>query len=222
VLAQGVRNGRETFANTLKYVFITTSANFGNMVSMAGASAFLPFLPLLPKQILLNNFLSDFPSMAIATDRVDHEQVRRPRRWDIRFIRRFMLTFGLVSSAFDFLTFGVLLWLLRAGEREFQTGWFIESLMTELGIVLVIRTRRAFFRSPPGRTLSALTLLMAGVTLLLPYSPLAEPFGLVPLPLLAMALLFAITAAYLFASEAAKRAFYRRAVRWQPVRRPRA
>ena len=148
VLARGVRLGRQTFANTLKYVFITTSANFGNMVSMAGASLFLPFLPLLPKQILLNNFLSDVPSMTIATDSVDREQVDRPRRWDIRFIRNFMLVFGLVSSVFDYLTFGALLYWLRATEREFQTGWFVESLMTELFIVLVIRTRRPFLPQP--------------------------------------------------------------------------
>ena len=155
VLAQGVRHGRQTFANTLKYVFITTSANFGNMVSMAGASLFLPFLPLLPKQILLNNFLSDLPSMTIATDSVDREQVDRPRRWDIRFIRNFMMVFGLVSSVFDYLTFGALLYWLRATEQEFQTGWFIESLMTELFIVLVIRTQRPFFRSRPGTLLLA-------------------------------------------------------------------
>jgi Mg2+-importing ATPase len=121
VLAQGVRLGRQTFANTLKYVFITTSTNFGNMVRMAGASLFLPFLPLLPKQILLNNFLSDVPSMTIATDSVDREQVDRPRRSDIRFIRNFMLVFGLVSSVFDYLTFGALLYWLRPSSR--LTRW---------------------------------------------------------------------------------------------------
>jgi Mg2+-importing ATPase len=208
VLARGVRNGRETFANTLKYVFITTSANFGNMVSMALASPFLPFLPLLPKQILLNNFLSDVPSMTIAADRVDAEMVERPRRWDIGFIRRFMVTFGLVSSVFDLLTFGALLWWLRAGERAFQTGWFVESLMTELFIVLVIRSRRPFFRSRPGALLLASTLLVAGTTLALPYTRLGAPFGLVPLPPGVLMLLLAITAAYLLASEAAKRQFY--------------
>ena len=210
VLAQGVRMGRQTFANTLKYVFITTSANFGNMVSMAGASLFLPFLPLLPKQILLNNFLSDVPSMTIATDSVDRELVDRPRRWDIRFIRNFMLVFGLVSSVFDYLTFGALFFWLRATEREFQTGWFVESLMTELFIVLVIRTQRPFFRSRPGRLLLATTLLVAGGTILLPYTPLGALFGFVPLPPGFVLLLLGITAAYLLASELVKGWFFRR------------
>ena len=210
VLARGVRMGRQTFANTLKYVFITTSANFGNMVSMAGASLFLPFLPLLPKQILLNNFLSDVPSMTIATDRVDREQVERPRRWDIRFIRNFMMVFGLVSSVFDFLTFGALLYLLRATERQFQTGWFLESLMTELFIVLVIRTRGPFFRSRPGTLLLASTLLVAGTTIFLPYTPLGPLFGFVPLPAGFVLLLLAITGAYLLASELVKGWFFRR------------
>ena len=210
VLAQGVRLGRQTFANTLKYVFITTSANFGNMVSMAGASLFLPFLPLLPKQILLNNFLSDVPSMTIATDNVDREQVDRPRRWNIRFIRNFMLMFGLVSSVFDYLTFGALLYGLRATEREFQTGWFVESLMTELFIVLVIRTQRPFFRSRPGRLVLTATLLVAGTTIFLPYTPLAALFGFVPLPPLFVLLLLAITGGYLVASELVKGWFFRR------------
>ena len=210
VLAQGVRLGRQTFANTLKYVFITTSANFGNMVSMAGASLFLPFLPLLPKQILLNNFLSDVPSMTIATDTVDSDQLERPRRWDIRFIRNFMLVFGLVSSLFDYLTFGALLYWLRATEQEFQTGWFVESLMTELFIVLVIRTHRPFFRSRPGRLLLATTLIVAGATISLPYTPLGTLFGFVPLPPLFVLLLLGITAGYLVASELVKGWFFRR------------
>ena len=210
VLAQGVRLGRQTFANTLKYVFITTSANFGNMVSMAGASLFLPFLPLLPKQILLNNFLSDVPSMTIATDSVDRELVDRPRRWDIRFIRNFMLVFGLVSSVFDYLTFGALFYWLRATEREFQTGWFVESLMTELFIVLVIRTRGRFYRSRPGTLLLAATLFVAGTTIFLPYTPLGALFGFVPLPVGFVLLLLGITGAYLAASELVKGWFFRR------------
>jgi Mg2+-importing ATPase len=210
VLAQGVRLGRQTFANTLKYVFITTSANFGNMVSMAGASLFLPFLPLLPKQILLNNFLSDVPSMTIATDSVDREQVDRPRRWDIRFVRNFMLVFGLVSSVFDYLTFGILFYWLRATEREFQTGWFLESLMTELFIVLVIRTRRPFFRSRPGTLLIAATLGVAGTTLFLPYTPIGAVFGLAPLPPGVVLTLAGVTGGYLVASELAKGWFFRR------------
>jgi Mg2+-importing ATPase len=191
-------------------VFITTSANFGNMVSMAGASLFLPFLPLLPKQILLNNFLSDVPSMTIATDSVDDEQVNHPRRWDIRFIRNFMLVFGLVSSVFDYLTFGLLLYWLKATEQEFQTGWFIESLMTELFIVLVIRTQRPFLRSRPGTLLLTATLVVAAATVFLPYTPFGALFGFVPLPPLFLASLLAITVGYLVASELVKRWFFRR------------
>ena len=148
--------------------------------------------------------------MTIATDSVDAELVDRPRRWDIRFIRKFMMTFGLVSSVFDYLTFGALLWYLHATEAQFQTGWFIESLMTELFIVLVIRTRRPFFRSRPGTILLVTTLLVAGTTIFLPYTRPGTLFGLVPLPAGFVALLLGITAAYLVASEAAKHIFYRR------------
>jgi Mg2+-importing ATPase len=211
VLGEGVREGRRTFANTLKYVYMTTSANFGNMFSMAGAALFLPFLPLLPKQILLNNFLTDFPAMAIATDRVDRELVERPRRWDIRFIRDFMIAFGAVSSVFDFLTFGTLILVLRATPEQFRTGWFIESVMTELLIVPVIRTWKPFYRSLPSRALLVATVVVFGVTLALPYySPLSSLLGLAPLPLSYLALLGAITALYLCASEMTKKFFYRR------------
>lgn len=208
VLALGVRNGRITFANTLKYIYITTSSNFGNMFSMAGASLFLPFLPLLPKQILLNNFLSDLPALAIVTDAVDPEQVSRPRRWDQRFIRRFMIAFGLVSSVFDYLTFGVLILVLRAGEAQFRTGWFLESLMTELFIVTVIRTHRPLYKSRPGRLLAVATLLVAGGTLILPYTWLGGIFGLVPLPWIFMLTLASITLLYLMASECLKQVMF--------------
>jgi Mg2+-importing ATPase len=210
VLARGVRNGRITFANTLKYIYITTSANFGNMFSMAGASFFMPFLPLLPKQILLNNFLSDLPALTIATDSVDPEQVSLPRRLDHRFIRRFMIAFGLVSSVFDYLTFGALLIVFRATESQFQTGWFIESLMTELFIVMVIRTHRPFFRSKPGRILAIATLLVAATTITLPYTALGKIFGLVPLPWYIMLTLIGITTLYLLASELVKRFMFAR------------
>ena len=210
VLARGVSNGRITFANTLKYIFITTSANFGNMFSMAGASLFLPFLPLLPKQILLNNFLSDLPALAIATDAVDPGQVQRPRRWDHRFIRRFMIAFGLVSSVFDYVTFGVLLLVLRVSEAQFQTGWFLESLMTELFIIMVIRTQRSIFHSKPGRLLTTLTLVVAGAASFLPYTELGAVFGLVPLPWEVMLTLLGITALYLFTSEVIKRVMFAR------------
>jgi Mg2+-importing ATPase len=208
VLTQGVREGRTTFANTLKYVFMATSANFGNMFSMAGASLFLPFLPLLPKQILLTNLLTDIPEMTIATDSVDPELIDRPRRWDIAFIRKFMLTFGLVSSVFDYLTFGALLWILHASPEQFRTGWFVESVISASAIVLVIRTRRPFFSSLPGRYLLLATLTVAGATLLLPYSPVAAPLGLTPMPLSFLLLLAAILAGYVLTAELVKRRFY--------------
>ncbi|MDO9116589.1 MAG: magnesium-translocating P-type ATPase [Nitrospira sp.] len=208
VLIPGVREGRTTFANTLKYVFMATSANFGNMFSMAGASLFLPFLPLLPKQILLTNLLTDIPEMTIATDSVDPELIDRPRRWDIAFIRKFMLTFGLVSSVFDYLTFGALLWILGASPEQFRTGWFIESVISASAIVLVIRTRRPFFSSTPGRALALATLAVAATTLLLPILPIAAPLGLTPMPLSFLFLLAAILAGYILTTELAKKYFY--------------
>lgn len=208
VLAAGVQIGRTTFANTLKYLFITTSANFGNMLSMASASIFLPFLPLLPKQILLNNFLSDIPALAISTDAVDHEQITSPRRWDHAMIQRFMIVFGLVSSAFDFLTFGLLLWLMKASEAEFQTSWFVESLLTELFIILVMRTKRPFFQSCPSRALLTSIVIVFVMGIALPSLPFASMFGFVPLPWTYALLLIGITTAYLAASELAKRFFF--------------
>lgn len=209
VLRQGIEDGRRTFANSLKYVFTTTSANFGNMLSMAGASFFLPFLPLLATQVLLNNFLSDFPALGVAGDNVDPELVERPRRWDVGFIRRFMLSFGLVSSAFDFLTFGALLFVFHASPAAFRTGWFVESLLTELAIALVVRTRRPLFRSRPGTLLWVSSLLVAILAVALPYLPVGRLFEFVPLPLPLMATLIAITATYVVASELTKRVFYR-------------
>jgi P-type Mg2+ transporter len=208
VLHAGIEEGRRTFANTLKYIFTTTSANFGNMLSMAGASLFLPFLPLLAKQILLNNFLSDIPGMTIASDNVDLDLVQTPQRWDIKFIRNFMIVFGLVSSVFDYLTFGVLLFLFHTLPAEFRTGWFIESLLTELVIALVVRTRKPFYRSRPGRLLWLSTLLVAGLTLLVPYLPFAGLFGLVPLPAGLFFTLLLITVLYVTGAEIAKRYFY--------------
>jgi Mg2+-importing ATPase len=210
VLGDGVRAGRRAFANTLKYVFITTSANFGNMFSMAGASLLTAFLPLLPKQILLINVLSDLPAMAIAGDRLEPELVARPRRWDNAHIRRFMLGFGLVSSVFDYLTFGTLI-LLRVPPANFRTAWFAESVLSELMILLVIRTRRAFWRSRPGATLLGLSLAVAATVLALPYTPLAEPLGFAALsPTLAL-LVLGIVALYALTAEASKRTLLRRA-----------
>lgn len=208
VLAAGVREGRKTFANTLKYVYMTTSANFGNMFSMAGAALFLPFLPLLPKQILLNNFLTDFPAMAISTDAVDKELVEKPRRWDIGFIRNFMMLFGVVSSIFDFLTFAALVFVLKAGPEEFRTGWFVESVMTEVLIIVVMRTWKPFYKSLPSKPLTLIMILVLLITLALPYSPLNGMLSLKPLPLSSLLLLGAITILYAVVSEFAKRIFH--------------
>lgn len=209
VLVQGVQEGRTTFANTLKYVFMATSANFGNMFSMAGASLFLSFLPMLPKQILLTNLLTDCPEMTIATDAVDLEMVQKPRRWDIGFIRRFMIVFGVVSSVFDYLTFGALLWILHASVEQFQTGWFQESVISAAIIVLVIRSRRPFFQSRPGKYLLAATLLVVGLTMVLPWTPLAPLFGFRPLSLQFLGMIGLIMVLYITAAELAKKVFYR-------------
>ena len=210
VLLEGVKQGRITFANTLKYVFMATSANFGNMFSMAGVSLFLSFLPLLPKQILLANLLTDFPETAIATDNVDASAVAQPRRWDLRFIRNFMLTFGLVSSLFDYLTFGVLLLILHASPEQFRAGWFVESVISASLIVLVIRTSGPFYKSRPGTTLLVATLAVDALTLALPYSPLARFLGFSPLPPLFLVLLGGILALYMLTAEVTKHFFYRR------------
>ena len=209
ILIEGVQEGRRTFANTMKYVFMATSANFGNMFSMAGASLFLSFLPLLPKQILLTNLLADVPEMTIAGDRVDEELIDRPRRWNITFIKKFMLTFGLVSSIFDYITFAVLLFVFQAGVEEFRTGWFVESVISASIIVLVVRTRRPFTQSRPSRDLLVATLAVVGLTLLLPYTPLGGPLGFVPLPPLFLAALLCIVVGYVIAAEVAKKIFCR-------------
>jgi Mg2+-importing ATPase len=193
----------------LKYVFMATSANFGNMFSMAGASLLLPFLPLLPKQILLTNLLTDLPEMTIATDRVDADWIDRPHRWSIPFIQRFMITFGLVSSFYDYLTFAVLRWVLHADAAQFRTGWFMESVVSAAAIVLVIRTRGPVFRSRPSRWLVAATLAVIGLTLLLPWTPLGQLFGFVTLPPAFPFLLALILCAYVASAELAKGWFYR-------------
>lgn len=209
VIAEGVQEGRLTFANTLKYVFMATSANFGNMFSMAGVSLFLPFLPLLPKQILLTNLMTDFPEMAIATDRVDSEIVEKPRRWDIKFIRSFMLTFGLLSSIFDYLTFGALLFVLNASTDQFRTGWFIESIISASGAVLIIRTRKPFFKSLPGNYLLIATFAVIFVTFLIPFTPLNKLLGFSPLPISFLFLISFIVMLYIITAEITKKIFYK-------------
>ena len=208
VLVEGVKEGRITFANTLKYVFMATSANFGNMFSMAGISLVLPFLPLLPSQILITNLLTDFPEMTIATDRVDKELVNKPRRMNIKFIRNFMLVFGLLSSVFDYLTFAALLLLLHANPAQFRTGWFMESVISASMIVLVIRTRQSILKSKPGKYLLMATIAIVCVTLLLPYTPIAGLLGFQPLPIEFLLVLAAIVGLYIFSAETVKRVFY--------------
>ena len=209
VLVDGVREGRTTFANTLKYVLMATSANFGNMFSMAGASLLLPFLPLLPKQILLTNMLTDMPETTIASDSVDAEMLTRPRRWDIGCIRSFMLIFGVLSSVFDYLTFGALLYVLKANTNQFRTGWFVESVLSASLIVLVVRSRRPFFRSRPSKRLLWATLGVVAITLVMPFLPFAPLLGLTPLPPLFLGLVAVIVAMYILSGELVKRIFYR-------------
>ena len=209
VLRRGVEDGRRTFANTLKYICITTSANFGNMVSMALVTPLLPFLPLAAKQILLNNFLSDLPSIAISTDNVDPQQIEHPQRWDLKQIQRFMIVFGLVSTAFDLLTFWVLLKLFHATEAQFQTTWFVVSLLTELAVVLVLRTRMACWRSPPSGILLWTTVAVGLLTLMLPYSGAATAlFGFVTLPGTMLITTILIAAGYVTATELFKSHFH--------------
>ncbi len=208
VLCVGVEEGRRTFANTLKYIGITTSANFGNMVSMALAAPLLPFLPLAAKQILLNNFLSDLPSMAIASDRVDADRLASAQHWDVRDLRRYMLVFGLTSTVFDLLTFGLLLTVFNATERQFQTAWFVVSLLTELVVVLILRTQLPAWKSRPGTLLWTTTALVAGAAVALPFiHPLAALFGLVELAPGLLGSLLLVVLAYAAATEFAKRRF---------------
>ena len=223
VLRQGVEDGRRTFANTLKYISISISSNFGNMISMALATPLLPFLPMLPKQILLNNLLADFPALAISTDRVDPEQLKRPQGWDIHYVGRFMLVFGIAGSAFDFLTFGVLLLIFHAGDQLFHTGWFVVNLISQLVVLLVLRTKRMAWRSRSSPLLLAIMATVVAVTLLLPYSgPIAAVFGLQPLTARELAASLAIVVTYVATTELIKHWFYRRFARSRRGRAPTA
>ncbi|MEE3066813.1 MAG: magnesium-translocating P-type ATPase [Actinomycetota bacterium] len=209
VLAEGVAEGRRIFANTIKYVLMGTSSNFGNMFSAAAASAVLSFLPMLPSQILLNNLLYDSSQLAIPTDRVDDEQLQAPAHWNIAFIRRFMLSFGPISSLFDFLTFGLMLGVLHAGPIEFRTGWFVESLATQTLIIFAIRTKRVpFLRSRPGALLTAATLSIVALGVILTVSPLAANLGFRPLPWQFFAALVGLTLCYMVLVEITKTWFY--------------
>ncbi len=208
VLHKGIIEGRKAFGNVTKYLLMGTSSNFGNMFSMAGASLFLPFLPMLPTQILLNNFLYDLAQVTIPTDNVDDEYIRGPQRWDIRLIRNFMIFIGPISSIYDFLTFYVLLHYFKATQPLFHTGWFVESLATQTLVLFVIRTMRAPWKSRPSASLTVTTLGIVAVGLILPYSPLAAPLGFTPLPGSYFAFLAAATATYLFLVEIAKRKLF--------------
>ena len=210
VLKNGILLGRTTFANTIKYINVTTSANFGNMVSMAGVSLLIPFLPLLPFQVLLTNFLTDFPAMMIAGDSVDEIMIQSPHRWNIRTLRRFMIVFGVISSVFDYITFFYLLTILKSSQDVFRTGWFIQSVLTELLALLILRSRQSVFKSRIGRGLWITSLLIAILTVSLPYIPgVSKLLSITPLPLPLMLALFGITLLYSLANEIGKKYFYK-------------
>jgi Mg2+-importing ATPase len=210
VLHSGIGEGRRAFGNVMKYLLMGTSSNFGNMFSMAGASLFLPFLPMLPTQILLNNFLYDLAQVTIPTDNVDRSFIRKPRRWDISIIRKFMLYIGPISSVYDFLTFYIMLKVFHASEALFHTGWFVESLATQTLVLFVIRTAGSPFRSRPSLPLTITTLAVVAVGLLLPFSPLSNVLGFTPLPGKYFLFLAAMTVTYLFFVEVVKRHLMRR------------
>jgi len=210
VLHAGILEGRRAFGNVMKYLLMGTSSNFGNMFSMAGAFLFLPFLPMLPTQILLNNFLYDLAQVTIPTDNVDEEFIRTPQRWDIGIIQRFMVVIGPISSIYDFLTFGVLLWVFRASEALFQTGWFVESLATQTLVLFVIRTAGNPLRSRPSLPLAVTTVLVVLIGVILPFTPLAATLGFVPLPGAYFVFLGGVTMTYLVLVEMVKRRLMRK------------
>lgn len=209
VLVNGVTEGRKTFANTLKYIFMATSANFGNMFSMAGSSLLLPFLPLLPRQVLLVNLLTDIPEMTIASDRVDARMTQRPQLMNLSFIKKFMITFGIISSLFDFVTFSILLYILKTSVIQFRTGWFIESVVSASVIVLVIRTSGSFVKSRPGKYLLITTLLTMFTALILPALPFASLLGFAPVSIEVYVWIIIIVTCYIILTEIVKNIFYR-------------
>jgi Mg2+-importing ATPase len=212
VLAEGVLEGRRTFGNTMKYVMMGVSSNFGNMFSVAGASIFLPFLPMAPVQILLNNLMYDISQTTITTDSVDEEYVEKPKRWDISFIRRFMIALGPVSSVFDFLTFFIMLLFFNAGGAPlFQTAWFLESLCTQTLVIFVIRTRRSpFYKSKPGKYLVLSAFSIVAAALIIPFTPLGPPFGFVQPPSAFFLILAGLVGTYVVLAQVVKDWFYRR------------
>ena len=214
VLKAGIIEGRKTFRNTLKYILMGMSSNFGNMFSMMAASAFLPFLPMLPTQVLLNNFLYDTSQLSLSSDHVDESDVVKPTGWDLKFIRKYMLVFGPISSIFDFATFGFMFALFRNSEHQFQTGWFMESIATQVFVIYIIRTKKVpFLQSSPSRLLLFNTLLAVTIAWLIPLLPFARFFNLQPLPLWVAGTLLGFVVLYLVLVEAVKRWFFRREAR---------
>jgi Mg2+-importing ATPase len=209
VLANGIAEGRKAFGNVMKYLLMGTSSNFGNVFSMAGASVVLPFLPMLPTQILLNNLMYDLSQITIPSDNVDDVFLRKPKQWDMTLIRRFMVYIGPISSAFDFLTFFVLLHIFHAGPALFHTGWFVESLATQTLVIYVIRTTGNPFTSHPSRALQLTTWVIVILGMLLPLTPVATMLGFTVLPLSYFVYLCAATLAYLAAVELGKRILFR-------------
>ena len=209
VLVSGIKEGRRTFINTLKYIFVATSANFGNMFSMAGASLFLKFLPLLPKQILLTNLFTDFPSLQIASDSVDEDWLQSPVTWDMKFIKRFMIIFGITSSVFDYITFVVLLLLFKANEQFFQTGWMLESVISAMVVMLIVRTKRPVIKSKPSNKLLLAIFLVAIALIAIIYSPINTYLGLIALPAQALLSMLAISLIYALTAEIFKKQFYK-------------
>lgn len=209
VLADGIEEGRKSFVNSMKYIFITTGATFGNMFSVAAASLLLPFLPMLPKQILLTNFITDLPALAIASDNVDQQQLASPGRWNMKLIRNFMIVFGLHSSLFDFLTFYVLYFHFHLTGAAFRTGWFLESVITELLILLVIRTKVSFFKSKPGNLLLLIAVFSLIMAIYLPWSPFAMSLGLMGVPITQVLVLLGILTAYMITADWLKVWFFK-------------
>jgi Mg2+-importing ATPase len=211
ILNDGVLEGRRTFTNTMKYILMGTSSNFGNMVSVAGASLFLRFLPMLPAQILLNNLLYDVSEATIPTDNVDASALRTPKKWDIDFVKKFIMVFGPVSSVFDFITFFFLLFIFGADAAFFQTAWFVESICTQTLVIFVIRTRVIpFYASKPSRLLLASTFLVVLAAGILPFTAIGSIFGFVPLPASFFVLLGGLVACYLVMVEAVKWWFFKK------------
>tara|TARA_R110000868_G_scaffold93190_1_gene258084 strand:+ start:61083 stop:62285 length:1203 start_codon:yes stop_codon:yes gene_type:complete len=210
VLINGIITGRKTFVNTIKYIFMTTSANFGNITSMAIISMFLPFLPLLPKQILATNFISDFPAMTIPSDNVDDDWIAMPKNWNLKFIKKFMVRFGLLSSLFDFLTFGILIYITKSDAEHFRSGWFTVTILTEFVVLWVLRSKKVFYKSKPGKLLLFTTLGMFILGIGLPYTFLGTILELPLLPINTLLMLLGVVILYGIANEILKKYFYRK------------